>query len=117
MTFSIDLLTKANELPSFLEAPKWGQVLFISENNLNIVKTLTEGSHVRGGIWAFGHKVGRVGGDQFLMYFPLYSNIKPLLRNVVFVFTEIILGLGMLLCYLESSEGHSEVVISPPWYL
>ena len=60
-----------------LKAPKWvgGEALFISKNKLSIVKTLTEGSHIWGGIWAFGHEVGRVGGDQFLVYIFLSIQI------------------------------------------
>lgn len=49
-----------------------------------------------GRVWAFGHEVGAEFVEiNFLSIFAwLYSDLKPLLRNVGFVFTETVLRFG-----------------------
>lgn len=56
----------------------------------------TEGSYILGRVWTFGHEVGaEVVEINFLSVFAwLYSDLKPLLRNVGFVFTETVLRFG-----------------------
>lgn len=93
--------------------------IHLPQNKLNIIKAFTEGSHVWGRVWAFGHEVGAEFVEiSFLSVFAcLSSNLKPLLKNIEFVFTETFSGLGVLMCGLESSESHGELVIGPVWYL
>lgn len=77
-----------------LEAPKWGQVLFICQR-INIVKAFTEGAYILGRVWAFGHELGAefVEINLLSVFAYLYPGLK-LLRNGGFVFTEIVLRFG-----------------------